>query len=132
PPPALQITGVQATNVALTSATIGWQTNNTANSRVDYGTTTGYGSFATSATLVNTHSVALSGLAPRTIYHYQVTSVDAFAQSVTSADATFTTASSTFDLFVRSEEHTSALQSLAYLVFPRMLEEINSPNSGVT
>ena len=132
PPPALQITGVQATNLALTSATIGWQTNNTANSRVDYGTTTGYGSFATSATLVNTHSVALSGLAPRTIYHYQVTSVDAFAQSVTSADATFTTASSTFDLFVSAAANRSAPSALQGQTVAGTIYVFTSPASGVT
>src|SRR5947207_2491916 len=123
---------VLATNVALPSATIGWQTNNPANSRVDYGTTTGYGSFATSATLVNTHSVALSGLAPRTIYHYQVTSVDAFAQSVTSADATFTTASSTFDLFVSAAANRSAPSPLQGQTVAGTIYVFTSPASGVT
>src|SRR5438046_5448478 len=81
-------------------------------SRVDYGTTTGYGSFATSATLVNTHSVALYGLTPELLSHNKLTSGHALAQYVTSADATFTTASSTFDLFVSAAANRSAPSAL--------------------
>ena len=43
PPPALQVTAVQVTNVGSTSALITWQTNNLADSRVGYGLTTSYG-----------------------------------------------------------------------------------------
>ena len=93
PPPALQITQVTAGNIGTTSAVIGWQTNNAADSRVDYGTATPppYASSQTNPALVTNHSLTLAGLAPGTTYHYQVTSVDQTAQSASSADATFTT-----------------------------------------
>jgi hypothetical protein len=93
-PPLLQISSVVATGVGPTSATITWQTNNASNSRVDYGTTTAYGSVATNASAVTGHSLALPSLTPNTTYHYKVTSLDAFAQSAASADATFTTTAS--------------------------------------
>ncbi|HKV32265.1 MAG TPA: N,N-dimethylformamidase beta subunit family domain-containing protein [Candidatus Dormibacteraeota bacterium] len=89
-PPALQVTGVQA-NPGTISAVINWQTNNAASSRVDYGATTAYGSTASDPNSVTSHSVTLTGLTPSTTYHYQVTSVDGFSQTASSADAGFTT-----------------------------------------
>jgi hypothetical protein len=90
PPPPLQISAVQATPSS-TSAVITWQTNNAANSRVDYGLTTSYGSAASDPGSVTSHSLTLSGLTSSTTYHYNVTSVDGNAQTASSADATFTT-----------------------------------------
>src|SRR5207247_9221475 len=70
---------------------ITWQTNNAANSRVDYGTTTAYGSNVSDGALVTNHSLTLTGLTAGTTYHYRVTSVDQYGQSASSPDATFTT-----------------------------------------
>src|SRR4029077_4453163 len=56
PPPLLQISAVLAGNIGPTSAVISWQTNNGANSRVDYGPTTAYGSSVSDATRVTGHS----------------------------------------------------------------------------
>jgi hypothetical protein len=42
--------------------------------------------------LVTSHSQQLSGLAPSTLYHYQVSSTDGLGSSASSVDATFTTA----------------------------------------
>jgi len=89
-PPALQLTAVQA-NPGTTSALVTWQTNNAANSRVDYGATTAYGSTVSDPSSVTSHSVTLTGLTPSTTYHFQVTSVDGFSQTSSSADASFTT-----------------------------------------
>lgn len=89
-PPALQLTAVQA-NPGTTSAVVTWQTNTAANSRADYGATTAYGSAVSDPSSVTSHSVTLIGLTPSTTYHYQVTSVDGFGQTASSADATFTT-----------------------------------------
>jgi len=91
PPPALQISGVAASAVTQTTAQIGWQTNNAASSRVDYGTTTAYGGVASDATLVTAHALTLSALSAGTTYHYRVTSVDGSGQSAQGADGTFTT-----------------------------------------
>jgi outer membrane protein assembly factor BamB len=90
PPPA--ISNVTATAITSTGATISWTTNTPSTSQVSFGTTTAYGSSTTAdPTLVTNHSQSLTGLAPFTQFHFQVISVDAYAQSTTSTDFTFTT-----------------------------------------
>jgi lysophospholipase L1-like esterase len=91
PPPALQISNVQTSSVGSSSAVITWTTNNTASSKVDYGTTTAYGSNVADAATVTSHSMTLTGLTPNTTYHYAVSGVDGWGQSAASPDATFAT-----------------------------------------
>lgn len=83
------ITGVQS-SVTATTATITWSTNTAADSKVNYGWTSSYGSQAYNASLVTSHSVQLTGLAPSSAYHYQCVSVNAYG-TATSTDFTFTT-----------------------------------------
>ena len=88
-PPA--ISNVAASSITNSAATISWTTNVAASSQVEYGLTTGYGSTTTlDPALVTSHSQALSGLAPNTLYHYRVISTNANGTS-TSGDYTFTT-----------------------------------------
>ena len=83
------------------SATITWTTNKAANSRVDYGTSSGSLTLNVSdATLVTSHSLQLNGLTGGATYFYRVTSVDAGNNSATSpaspaAPATFVETAST-------------------------------------
>ncbi|HTL70687.1 MAG TPA: fibronectin type III domain-containing protein [Candidatus Eisenbacteria bacterium] len=88
------ISNVQAVDITGTSARIIWDTNEDANSRVDYDTVSGppYAFSQSNATLTNAHSVTLTGLAPNTVYRYRVTSTDASGNSTTSVEFTFTTA----------------------------------------
>jgi hypothetical protein len=73
-------------------ATITWNTNENADSQVEYGLTTSYGSSTTlNATLTSSHSENITGLAPNTLYHYRVVSSDSSANEATSSDQTFTT-----------------------------------------
>jgi hypothetical protein len=102
PPPALQVTAVQVSNVSATSAVITWQTNNLANSRVDYGVTTSYGGAIANGGSVTSHSLTLSGLTSSTTYHFQVTSVDGSGQRASSTDATFTTTTSSVNLMTNA------------------------------
>jgi hypothetical protein len=90
-PPVLSLINAGAiTNI---SATITWGTNESATAQIDYGLTAAYGSSTTLiATLSNSHSVALTGLAASTAYHYRVKSADAAGNLATSGDLTFTTA----------------------------------------
>ena len=92
---AFTITGVTSSNVTSTAATITWNTNVIATSNVDYGLTTGYGSSAPAVADATAdslgHSVALTGLTPNTLYHYQVKSEDASANEEVSVDMTFQT-----------------------------------------
>src|SRR5215510_9162868 len=87
------ISAVNSTGVTSNGATINWTTNEPADSRVEYGTTTAYGSATTLDTnLVTAHSQALTGLSPNTLYHYRVNSKDAAGNVAVSADFVFTTA----------------------------------------
>ena len=66
------------------SATVTWTTDELANSRVDYGTSPGSLTLnVSSASLVLSHSLTLTGLSPATTYYYRVTSADANANSAT-------------------------------------------------
>jgi hypothetical protein len=85
-----------AASVTASSATISWNTNEPADSQVEYGTTTAYGSSTTlDSTLVTSHSQTLQSLSPSTTYHYRVRSKDASGNLALSADFTFAPAAST-------------------------------------
>jgi phosphodiesterase/alkaline phosphatase D-like protein len=90
-------TGPAFTNIGAavtsTAAMVTWTTNEPADSRVEYGLTTSYGSMSPlSSTLTTSHSIGLSGLTASTLYHYRVLSRDALGNPSASADMTFTTA----------------------------------------
>jgi hypothetical protein len=86
------VTNMQAVGISSGSATVTWTTDETANSQVEYGTTTAYGSATTlDPALVTSHSEALGGLAASTLYHYRVHSTDAFGNQAVTGDFTFTT-----------------------------------------
>jgi uncharacterized lipoprotein YddW (UPF0748 family) len=89
PPPT--ISNVHAPNIGTNSATITWDTDQAATSKVDYGLTPSYGSSTPlDSNLITSHSMALGGLAPSTLYHYRVTSGNTNGTSY-SSDYTFTT-----------------------------------------
>jgi hypothetical protein len=87
------ISGVSASSVTTSSATIAWTTNEASDTQADYGTATVYGSStALNASLVTNHSAFVSGLTSSTLYHFRVKSKDAAGNLATSSDFTFTTA----------------------------------------
>ncbi len=89
-PPVLS--AIAAGSITASGVTIGWTTNEAADTQVEYGTTTTYGATtALNATMVTTHSQGLTGLLAGTSYHYRVKSKDAAGNLATSADQTFTT-----------------------------------------
>ena len=100
-PPA--ISSVTSSVSGSGSATVAWNTNEPADSRVDYGTdpealTVGQGS----STLATSHSVKLTGLKPTTTYYYRVSSSDAAGNSSSdpaspAAPRTFMTSPRTFE-----------------------------------
>jgi uncharacterized membrane protein len=79
------------------SATISWQTNFPADSQVEYGTNTSYGSttpLADTTVPVPSHTVQLIGLASGTTYHFSVMSyatINDTPTPVVSNDSSFTT-----------------------------------------
>ena len=89
------ISNVQATAITASGATITWSTDEPADSVVEYGLTTSYGSSVSNTTDVTNHSLPLTGLTGNTLYHYRVKSTDAAGNMTTSADHSFQTAGST-------------------------------------
>ncbi len=83
------ISNVAVSNVSQTGATISWQTDRAADSKVEYGLDATYGATLTDAGQVTSHSMNLSGLSPNT-YHYRVTSTDSSGSYTVGADHTFT------------------------------------------
>ena len=84
-----------ASNFNLTSATIAWNTNVSANSVIEYGVSEYYGQTASNATLTTVHSISLTGLLPFNGYHYRVKSITAAGQTVVSEDHTFVASNQT-------------------------------------
>lgn len=89
-PPA--ISAITASGIAPLSVRISWTTDENADSQVEYGTSTSYGSSTgLDAPMAITHAINLAGLAPNTAYHYRVKSRDASGNVAVSGDFTFTT-----------------------------------------
>ena len=89
-PPA--ISTVQAANITSSGATISWTTSTAADTQVEYGTTSSYGSTTTLDTnLVTSHTVTLANLTAATSYHFRVRSADANGILSVSGDFSFTT-----------------------------------------
>jgi hypothetical protein len=94
PPPqlTLDITNVQAAPATTSTSQVVWTTNVPADSAVDYGTSTSYGSSTpVDSAMVTSHQVTLSGLAASTTYYYQVRSSDSKNNHGNSGGHTFKT-----------------------------------------
>ena len=72
-----EIKNVQTNNILDTRATITWETNETSDSVVKYGTSKPPNTIKSDATMVIYHSVTLTGLTLATTYYYEVASTDA-------------------------------------------------------
>jgi hypothetical protein len=91
--PAPVISGVTSASITTASARIQWTTNEPTTGRVEYGTTTSYGSsVATGTTAGTSHSVDLTGLKAATAYQFRVVVTNASGVIATSPNTTFTTA----------------------------------------
>lgn len=103
------ISSVAAQGVTPTNATIVWQTDVPSTSQVEYGTTSSYGvTTPLDSTLVQNHSVALSGLTPNTQYHYRVISTPSGGCTTASADQTFKTTAGSLPDPIIIESRTSS------------------------
>jgi Pectate lyase superfamily protein/Abnormal spindle-like microcephaly-assoc'd, ASPM-SPD-2-Hydin/Purple acid Phosphatase, N-terminal domain/Immunoglobulin domain len=92
PPTTLAITNVSIGAATTSSCQVDWTTNVLADSAVDYGTSTSYGSTTpVDPAMVTSHQVALSGLAPNTVYYYQVRSTDSKSSKANSGGHSFKT-----------------------------------------
>ncbi len=85
------ISNASVSSINSTGATISWTTNESATTKVEYGTTTSYGTVINPSGMTTDHNVVLSGLVPNTTYHYKITSRDASGNTISTSDATFMT-----------------------------------------
>ena len=91
PAVAPTLSGVTASTVGTTSATVSWTTDVASSSQVAFGPTTAYGSTSPlDSTMVTSHTVTLTGLTPGTTYHYSATSANSVGSS-SSSDGSFVT-----------------------------------------
>jgi len=88
------ISGVLTQSRTVNGAVIAWNTNEPANSRIEYGRTTAYGAVKEAPSYASSHSLQLTGMLPDTLYHYRVLSRDEAGNQAASADFTFLTDSS--------------------------------------
>ncbi|MDD5687532.1 MAG: discoidin domain-containing protein [Elusimicrobia bacterium] len=90
-PPVVSI--ITPVNISGSGTVVTWTTNELANSKVEYGLTTSYGSETpvTDTSGVYSHSVTLSSLTENTTYHYRIVSIDLSGNPTTSGDYSFTT-----------------------------------------
>ncbi len=85
------ITSVTST-ASVTSAVIGWTTDELSTSTVQYGTSVSYGNVSSSKVFVTAHAIVITGLASNTLYHFRVASGDAAGNAATTGDYTLQTA----------------------------------------
>jgi hypothetical protein len=86
------ISGISSYNITTSGVIINWTTNETANSIIKFGTSSGvYTSSASDPDYVLLHSIILSGLNPGTTYYYVINSSDPSGNSVQSAQNAFIT-----------------------------------------
>jgi len=105
------ISAVASTNVASTTATITWTTNEAADSQVFYRKQgdVAYQQTLVDATLVTSHSTGLAGLDASRTYEYYVRSADSAGNAATSTPVkTFVTTANTFS-YLRFETESGTL-----------------------
>ncbi|TAK04250.1 hypothetical protein EPO34_03855 [Patescibacteria group bacterium] len=86
------ISNITVSSITATSAIVTWDTDEAADSRVDFGPTVAYeNGSVTSGTLVTSHALTLTGLTGSTEYHFRVRSKDAALNERISSDNTFMT-----------------------------------------
>jgi len=77
-------------SVSGTAATIAFNTDISARSEIDYGTSASYGSTVTEGFYAQSHSIAVSGLTTGQTYHYRIRSRNLDGLETASADKTLT------------------------------------------
>jgi hypothetical protein len=83
---------IRITDLEPDQAIFAWDTDETATTQVEYGTTASYGNLSTEDTnQVTSHFELVTGLTPSTSYHYRVRGTDFYGNAGASNDITFTT-----------------------------------------
>jgi YVTN family beta-propeller protein len=83
------ISAITVTDATADSARITWITDQPADSLVEYGETTAYGSQATDAALTTSHNLLVTGLIPSRTYYFRIRSTAVNGATAVSAVGTF-------------------------------------------
>lgn len=95
----LIVSGPTVSAITSSTARIQWQTDEPADSLVNYGLSPAHGSTVNDPAFTSDHELIVTGLAPTTTYHFAVSSSDACGNGpVTSADDSFLSAEPAIDL----------------------------------
>lgn len=88
------ISSVVTTGLTNNAVIVDWNTDEKADTLINYGLTASYTASTTLVSdLVTSHGQAITGLSPNTTYHYQIQSTDGWGNVARSPDYTFTTTS---------------------------------------
>jgi hypothetical protein len=85
------LSNIQVLALSANTASITWSTEEAANSRIEYGQSTNYGSTQSDTNMVTNHVIHLSGLLPGTTYNYRVISEDSAGNTAIGSNRQFTT-----------------------------------------
>ncbi|MDY6960166.1 MAG: fibronectin type III domain-containing protein, partial [Halobacteriota archaeon] len=88
------ISSISVSNIKHNAATINWNTDVNSTGKIEYGTTTSYGSEVTLSNSVKVHHRRITGLSASTTYHYRIYAYDSAGNINISSDKTFTTSES--------------------------------------
>jgi len=101
---SINISNVLASPNTIT-ASITWNTNGLADSKVEYGETIGLGDEVTNSSLVDSHDILLTNLTDGTVYYYKITSCDSGSCDV-SATYNFSTSGTLIPINLVVDEYT--------------------------
>ncbi|MEE9525890.1 MAG: lamin tail domain-containing protein [Candidatus Woesearchaeota archaeon] len=85
------ISNVQNTSITNVSVFITWDTDEPADTSINYGTTLSLGTISSLSESATSHNRTLTGLTQNTLYYYNVTSCDSFNYCTTDGPYSFTT-----------------------------------------
>jgi SepF-like predicted cell division protein (DUF552 family) len=88
---APSISNMNVSAITNQSAIVNWNTDESGNSTVTYGTTTALGSETVNPAFQTAHNISLAGLLNNTLYYFNVTSCDLAGNCNTTGPNTFTT-----------------------------------------
>lgn len=85
------VSRIEAIGITTESAVVTWETDQDADSLVEYGLAPSYGSSEGDSALIKSHRIPLKNLLPEKTYHYRVTSKNIYGFSSSSDDKTLNT-----------------------------------------
>ncbi|MCK5059896.1 MAG: fibronectin type III domain-containing protein [Candidatus Pacebacteria bacterium] len=110
------ISSLQSSNITDTTSVITWTTNESADSKVNYGTVSGtLTSNASSTPLITSHSTSLTGLSANTTYYYEAVSTDEAGNTATSSEQSFTTLQGPLSFAHKSQDQATSSQATLFV-----------------